>query len=106
MVRVHMKPVVQAEPTGCGIAAVATLAGVTYQEARRAARHLGIVSTDSRLWSDTVHVRRLLARYHIRPATSETPFRSWKALPPLALLAIKWHRMKGRAFWQIGRAHV
>jgi ABC-type bacteriocin/lantibiotic exporter with double-glycine peptidase domain len=94
-----MKPVVQEERTGCGIAAVATLAGVTYQDARRAAGQLGIVSTDPRLWSDTTHVRRLLARYHLRPAKSETPFRSWETLPSLALLAIKWHRVKGRDFW-------
>ena len=94
-----MKPVVQEERTGCGIAAVATLAGVTYQEARRVARQLGIVATDPRLWSDQSHVRQLLAQYSIHPDKCETPFRSWKALPPLALLAIKWHRVKGRAFW-------
>ncbi|MGE3154079.1 MAG: hypothetical protein AB7G48_18645 [Nitrospiraceae bacterium] len=94
-----MKPVVQEERTGCGIAAVATLAGVTYREARRTAYRLGIVATDPRLWSETAHVRRLLVQYRIRPAKSETPFRSWKALPPLALLAIKWHRVKGTAFW-------
>lgn len=94
-----MKPVVQEERTGCGIAAVATLAGVTYQEARRVARQLGIVTADPHLWSDTAPVRRLLARYHLHPSNNEKPFRSWKALPPVALLAIKWHRVRGRAFW-------
>ncbi len=29
----------------------------------------------------------------------EIPFESWSALPDLALLAIKWHREGGRAFW-------
>ena len=37
-----MKPVVQEEKTGCGIASVAMLAGVTYRQARRAAHELGI----------------------------------------------------------------
>jgi hypothetical protein len=94
-----MRPVVQEERTGCGIAAVATLAYVTYKEAQRAAKRLDIVATDSRLWSDTAHVRRLLAYYDIAPARSERPFRSWEALPPVVLLAIKWHRVRGRAFW-------
>ena len=94
-----MRPVVQEERTGCGIAAVATLARVTYKDARRAAERLGIVASDPRLWSDSAHVHRLLAQYDMAAARSERPFRSWKALPPVALLAIKWHRVKGRAFW-------
>lgn len=94
-----MKPVAQEERTGCGIAAVATLAGVTYQEARRAALRLGISASDPLLWSYQSHVRRLLAQYHIHLAKNEAPFRSWEALPGVALLAIKWHRAKGLAFW-------
>jgi hypothetical protein len=94
-----MRPVIQEEPTGCGIAAVAALARVTYAQARARARRLGIVATDSDLWSDSRYVRRLLASYGIRAAGCERPFRKWPALPPLALLAIKWHRLKGRACW-------
>jgi len=94
-----IKPVVQLERTGCGIAAVATLAAVSYREAQRRAKRLGIVAADRRLWSETNHVRRLLREYRLRPARTERPFRSWKQLPDLALLAIKWHREEGRPFW-------
>ena len=94
-----MKPVVQRERTGCAIASVATLAGVSYAQARRVAARLGISAEDRRLWSDTEPVRRLLAAYRIRPSRGERPFVSWAALPDVALLAIKWHREKGRAFW-------
>jgi ABC-type bacteriocin/lantibiotic exporter with double-glycine peptidase domain len=94
-----MKPVVQLERTGCGIAAVAMLAGVSYQQAQRTANQLGIFAADRRLWSETAHVRRLLREYRLRPASTEQPFRSWKSLPDLALLAIKWHREYGRPFW-------
>ena len=94
-----MKPVVQEEKTGCGIAVVATLAGVTYQDARSAARTLNISAADERLWSDSKYVRTLLAYYGIRPGSGHTAFVSWKKLPPTALLAIKWHRLKERAFW-------
>mgnify|MGYP001247011148 CR=1 FL=1 len=108
-----MKPVVQLERTGCGIASVAALAGVTYGDAKRAAHRLGIFAKDRRLWSETHHVRRLLRRYGLRASAGETPFRSWSALPDRALLAIKWHRVGDKAFWHWvvfvrngGRAYV
>jgi hypothetical protein len=103
----------QLERTGCGIASVAALAGVRYKAAQRSARRLGIVASDDRLWSHTAHVRRLLERYGLRAHASCTPFVSWSALPAPALLAIKWHRERGRPYWhwvvfvrEHGRAYV
>ena len=93
-----MTPVIQQERTGCGIAAVAAIAGVSYREANRVAASLGISAKDDRLWSDTVMVRLLLARYG-RQAHRPQSFRSWNALPDCALLAIKWRRRNRRAFW-------
>ena len=95
----RLKPVVQLERTGCGIAAVAALAGMNYRETQRLANRLGIFADDSMLWSETHHVRRLLQEYGIRSANTEALFTSWKALPDLALLAVKWHKEGGRAFW-------
>ena len=95
----RLKPVIQLERTGCGIAAVAALAGINYRETQRLANRLGIFADDSMLWSETHHVRRLLQEYGIRSANTEAPFTSWKALPDLALLAVKWHKERGRAFW-------
>ena len=94
-----MKPVVQLERTGCGIASMAVLAGVTYAQATRVANRLGIFADDPKLWSETNHVRRLLKEHGFRSARTEVPFTSWEALPDLALLAIKWHEERGRAFW-------
>lgn len=94
-----MKPVVQRERTGCGIASVAALAGVSYAHAKRMANRLGISAEDDRLWSDTQPVRSLLAGYQIRASRAEQRFATWAALPEIALLAIKWHRAKGRACW-------
>jgi ABC-type bacteriocin/lantibiotic exporter with double-glycine peptidase domain len=94
-----MKPVVQLEQTGCGIASVAALAGVSYRQAQRVANRLDIFASDSRLWSETRHVRRLLKEFGIRPANTEVLFTSWEALPDLALLAVKWHKERDRAFW-------
>ena len=94
-----MKPVVQLERTGCGIASVAVLAGVSYAQAKRVANRLGIFADDPRLWSETDYVLKLLKEYGFRSARTEVPFTSWDALPDLALLTIKWHEKQGRAFW-------
>lgn len=95
----RMKPIAQLERTGCGIAAVATLAGVSYREMQRMANRLGIFADDQKLWSETSYVRRLLKEYGIRSARTEVPFTSWEALPDLTLLAIKCHKEWERMFW-------
>ncbi|HTT08241.1 MAG TPA: hypothetical protein VMH34_05565 [Gammaproteobacteria bacterium] len=94
-----MKPVVQLEPTGCGIASVAAIAGLSYAQAKAVAGSLGISARDDELWSKTTHVRKLLEHLGVKTSRSEHPFRSWEPLPDLALLAIKWRLEKGRPFW-------
>ena len=94
-----MKPVIQLEPTGCGIASAAAVAGVSYTHAKSVAAALGIQATDRRLWSKTSHVRRLLDALDVSTGRRTIPFRSWQALPNLALLAIKWHREAGQPCW-------
>ena len=94
-----MKPVIQLEPTGCGIASVAAIAGVSYSRAKSAANSLGIFAEDRKLWSETAHVRKLLHHFGLRANPIEVPFHSWDALPDLALLSIKWHLEKRQPFW-------
>ena len=94
-----MRPVIQAETTGCGIASVAAVAGVSYITAKKVANRLGIHAQDPRLWSDTAHVRGLLRQFGFRATNREKPFVSWNELPQLALIAIKWHMEKQRPFW-------
>lgn len=96
---VAVNPVVQFERTGCGIASVTTVAGVSYRRAQRVANRLGIFAEDQRLWSETGYVRQRLQPYGIRAAQTEVRFVSWRTLPDLALLAIKWRKVGGRAFW-------
>jgi ABC-type bacteriocin/lantibiotic exporter with double-glycine peptidase domain len=94
-----MKPVIQLEPTGCGIASVAVLAGVSYSRAKAVAASLGIHAGDEALWSQTAHVRQLLRHFGLKAGANELPFRSWDELPERALLAVKWHLEKGQPFW-------
>ncbi|WP_343808038.1 hypothetical protein [Marinobacterium maritimum] len=94
-----MKPVIQEEISGCGIAASAALAGVSYAQAKAVANGLGIYAEDKVLWSETAYVRRLLNEFGITCAATELPFSSWEKLPERALLAIKWRLIDGRPFW-------
>lgn len=94
-----VKPVIQEEQTGCGIASVANILGKSYAEMKAVANALGIHAQDRALWSDTRYVRRLLADAGVDTSADEIPFESWTALPDLALLSIKHHRQEGRDFW-------
>jgi hypothetical protein len=94
-----MKPVIQQDVTGCGIASIAAIVGATYRQVQSVAHGLGISADDPRLWSDTTYVRSLLRHYGVRTSDKEQPFRSWDTLPSRALLAIKWHSERGRVFW-------
>ncbi len=94
-----MKAVVQLERTGCGIASVAALVGLSYPKAKSIANSLGIFAHDEGLWSETAQVRKLLTTFGIKTGSREIPFHSWEALPDLALLSIKWHLEKGRPHW-------
>ncbi|MDA8029165.1 MAG: DUF4440 domain-containing protein [Nitrospiraceae bacterium] len=94
-----MNPVVQIDRTGCGIASVAAITGLSYREVRETAKSLGIFPHDRALWTETSHVRALLNRFGAKAPLGETPFSSWERLPDLALLAIKWHLEKGVPSW-------
>ena len=94
-----MKPVVQEEKTGCGIASSAAIAGISYCEAKNVANGLGIFADDQSLWSDTAYIRRILDRLGFKTANTEFPFTAWEALPDCALLSIKWRQISGSPFW-------
>ena len=100
-----MKPVIQQELTGCGIASAAAIAGVSYSKARQLANCLGIYADDSTLWSETQHVRKLLRHLGVNTRKLEKPFKSWCSLPDCALLSIKWHKDKGKPYWHHRRRH-
>lgn len=94
-----LNPVIQEEPTGCGIASVANILGKSYFEMKNIANGMGIYAEDKSLWSDTRYVRRLLADADVTTSENEVPFTSWEDLPDIALLSIKFHQEDGRNFW-------
>ena len=94
-----MKPVVQEEITGCGIASSAAIAGITYKEAKAIANSIGIYAEDQSLWSDTQHIRKLLAKLGIKVNKEEKSFKGWASLPDCALISLKWHLENGKPYW-------
>lgn len=94
-----MKPVIQEEISGCGIAAVATILGKSCPEMKAIANAMGIYADDPTLWSDTQYVRQMLTRHGVKTSVDERSFESWEALPNLDLLAIKYHQQDGKNFW-------
>jgi len=94
-----MKPVIQEEITGCAIASVAAISGVSYNEAKRIANSIGIYADDSALWSETRCIRKLLGAFGIEASEDEPAFDGWDLLPNAALLSTKWHIEKGKPYW-------
>jgi len=94
-----MKPVIQQEQTGCAIASVAAIAGISYGEARKVANSMGIYADDSALWSESRYIRSLLTKLGIKTATKKIAFTSWESLPSCALLSIKWHLENDQPYW-------
>lgn len=94
-----MKPVIQREKSGCGIATSATIAGVTYSQAKLVASGLGIHAAENPRGLGISDVRALLGRLGVRLSTHEALFVSWDKLPDTALLAIKWSLNKGVPCW-------
>lgn len=92
-------PVIQEEPNGCGIAAVANILGKTYAQIKAIANAAGIYAQDQALWTDTQYVRTLLRNAGVATSVGEVPFQSWDQLPDLALLPIKHHQRDAKSFW-------
>jgi tRNA G37 N-methylase Trm5 len=94
-----LKPVIQEETTGCGIASVASILGKTCPEMKTMANAMGIHAEDESLWSDTQYVRKMLSQARVEMSAEEIPFKSWSTLPDLALLAINHHQEDSKNFW-------
>jgi ABC-type bacteriocin/lantibiotic exporter with double-glycine peptidase domain len=94
-----MNVVLQEETSGCGIACVAMLADPFYQEVKKQANSMAIFAEDSKLYSDTDYVKRLLGVYDLPISNEEKPFTHWEKLPEKALLSIKYRLENNSLRW-------
>ena len=95
----EMNIIIQEEETGCGIASIANIVELPYTIVKAKANSMGIFANDDKLYSDTEYVRNLLNEYGLQASSDEIEFTSWKALPNIALLSIKYYEEDGRPFW-------
>lgn len=95
----HMKAVLQEDLTGCGIACVANLANVSYQQVKSVAVTWGMTSAICVSGPIRPSFKYCWTIMESIPA-GRISFRSWQPLPPLALLSTKWYRKNNQAFWQ------
>lgn len=93
-----MRPVIQEEKTGCGIASAAVIASMSYQQAKDIANQHGISASKEALYTTTQPVRRLLDKLGFDTG-EQIEFADWDDLPKCALLATKWHERNGKAYW-------
>ena len=98
-----MKPVIQKDQTGCGLACVATVSGVSYQEVKKVAAQLGIEVQDSRLWSDTKYVRTPPQTLQHRNISSHTVISLLGCPPPAGLIGYQMAHHKGSRFLALDR---
>ncbi len=83
-----MERVIQEEPTGCGLACVAMVAGVSYAEVRNfAVEHMGF-GTIGPFYTDLDDLRYMLDWYGYR-LLRWTPFKSYDSVSPLCVLEIE-----------------
>lgn len=94
-----MKPVIQEDISGCGIASAAALACVDYKTMKRIAAKLGVFPEDVALWSSTEPMRKLLSSVGLKISRTPKPFIDWDSLPSPALLAIKWRIERHGPAW-------
>jgi hypothetical protein len=60
---------------------------------------MGIFADDSKLYSNTDYVKRLLGGYGISISNEEKLFTNWEKLPDKALLSIKYRLENARPRW-------
>jgi hypothetical protein len=94
-----MEPVIQEDPSGCGIASAAALAGMEYQAMKLIAAGLGVVPEDGALWSSTGPMLKLLSSVGLSLSLPPAPFVDWASLPSPCLLAIKWRVERRGPAW-------
>lgn len=79
--------VFQVDHTGCGLACVAMIAGVSYRDVRRSAIDLGIVSNGNNFGTSSEDVKKLLKRFDVN-VSIRSGISDWTRVPQLSVLGI------------------
>ncbi|MDO8908424.1 MAG: cysteine peptidase family C39 domain-containing protein [Pseudohongiella sp.] len=95
-----LKRVIQKDSTGCGIACVAMIAGISYGEAKRTAIAHGIVKKRPPYYTTSGELTELLRKFH-RGATKGRKLSKWESLDRLSIVGINFSSTHGTWHWVI-----
>ena len=101
--RLILRRIKQEDPTGCGLACIAILAGVSYTEIRKIAVDDLEFDESGLFYTGTTHLRKLASKYNIKLSKRRRQFKSLEALPEKAILAINYDGNVDTWHWVIYR---
>ena len=101
-----MRRVKQGDPTGCGLACIAMLAGSDYNTVRELAiKELGFEDSGA-FYTGTNHLRYLSDSFNIELGKKRRQFKSFEALPEIAILAINYKEDSDTWHWVVYRRTI
>lgn len=98
-----MRRVKQGDPTGCGLACIAMLAGTDYSSVRElAVKQLGFDDSGT-FYTGTKHLKDLGKSFDIELGNKRRQFNGFQNLPEMAILAINYKEDLGTWHWVVYR---
>jgi len=97
-----MRRIRQRDPTGCGLACIAMIAGTNYEKVRDIAVELGWDETGD-FYTGNRDLRDLGKYFGIEIGKIRRPFKSFDALPEAAILAINYKKQSDTWHWVVYR---
>lgn len=95
----HPKPVRQNDPTGCGLACVACLAGATYADVKEVATTIFNWPPTTRcFYTTSAQIIALLEEFELQGMKGRM-VRNWDSISSLAIVAINPRELKKSVYW-------
>ena len=96
-----MQKLKQIDSTGCGIACIAMLANLDYEEVKGYAVNRMGLGKGGDFYADTRHLRELGHMCNLEVGKKKRPFKSFEALPNTAILAINYNAEDNKWHWVV-----
>jgi ABC-type bacteriocin/lantibiotic exporter with double-glycine peptidase domain len=96
-----VKRIIQENPTGCGIACVAMLAGLSYEKVIKVAHGLfGWPKSQRTFYTSSAQLGELLETFGVESQRGRA-VRSWESLPNRAIAGINYNTKKNTWHWVV-----
>ena len=95
-----MKRIIQKDSSGCGLACIAMIAGISYRQVRKWSTKIGC-SKDGHFDTDASDLRELASCSKIALASRKRQFRSWDKIPHKSIVAINYMEKTDSWHWVV-----